>query len=94
MEDGECNINAVDNCVTFDTSTSCAVCEDGYGLEVQDNQNVCVVLPAIDGCVSQSQIDPYACLQCDEGKYLSDDSCIEIDSENTVENCIAYDSTQ
>lgn len=56
--------------------------------------NVCVTLPVIDGCVSQSQIEPYECLVCENERYLNNSICELIETDNLIPNCLTYDTNK
>ena len=91
LEDGKCLLNNVPECLIHRSSTSCSVCNQGFGLEEKDNNFICVSIPKIDKCLQYDQKDFYVCAQCDTGLYFNGSQCVGVLSASLVTQCNNYD---
>ena len=92
-EKGICIINPdvpIDNCLKYETVTTCVECTDGSYLE---NYKKCTIIETdelIENCATHDPTEnSIKCMACNAGYYLSG-SCKERDNK-VIDNCNALD---
>ena len=76
--DGE----TLENCYTFLSATTCAICNDGYYLTTS---LTCAEI-TIDNCLALDSEDSSKCAVCDNNKVVSNGACVD-GADCSIDNC-------
>ena len=89
LEDNKCIKSSLSRCLRLKTSKKCDLCEEGYGLDKKDDDNVQCLPLSKTNCISYNPNTPYPCIKCKNGFYSDPDGfCFEADP--IINNCLEY----
>ena len=86
---GRCEVVTILGCAEYQDQNNCKICQDTYGLKLEDGRAVCFP-KEVPFCALSEDFYPFRCLICQNKYYPKHGICTRI--TQNIDYCLIYDS--